>query len=241
MIDSITFVVPSYSTASTLPELIDRIEELAPALALRHSVVVVDDACPEGSGSLVSDREHVRAYRFDANQGQRVAVLAGLGLVDSTLACVMDADLQDDPDTVRLLVAALDRNGADVVCAGRRGDHQAFRRRIEASMFRRARWLASGGRIPPDAGLFHVATVAAVRAMIEVARPGDDPLVAYARSGARITSVPVRRHRRIDGRSSYTTRARLKMAAASIRGLSISAGVTQPLPQPIRVQPRERS
>ncbi len=241
MIDSITFVVPSYSTASTLPELIDRIGALAPTFALRHSVVVVDDACPEGSGSLVADREHVSVYRFDANQGQRVAVLAGLGLVDSTLACVMDADLQDDPDTVLLLVAALDRNTADVVCAGRRGDHQSLRRRVEASMFRRARGLASRGRIPSDGGLFHVATVAAVRAMIEVARPEDDPLVAYARSGARIISVPVRRHRRADGKSSYTTRARVNMAVASLRGLSMPAGLTEPLPQPIRVHPRERS
>ena len=241
MIDSITFVIPSYSTATTLPELIDRIGAVAPMFALRHSVVVVDDACPDGSGSLVADREHVRVYRFDANQGQRVAVLAGLGLVDSTVACVMDADLQDDPQTVHLLVAALDRNAVDVVCAGRRGDHQSIRRRVEASMFRRARWLASRGRIPSDAGLFHVATVESVRAMIEVVRPGDDPLVAYARSGARITSMPVRRYRRADGRSSYTTKARVKMAAASIRGLSTSAGFTEPLPRPIRVRPRERS
>jgi hypothetical protein len=145
-------------------------------------------------------------------------VLTGLAVAESSAVCVMDADLQDDPGDVGALIDFLER--ADVVCAGRRGEHQSAARRGQAWAFRRARWLATRGAVPPDAGLFHVARTAAVRAMLVRAVPGDDPLVLYARTGARIASIPVQRHRRPTGRSGYSTATRAAMAAATVRSLA---------------------
>lgn len=240
MIESIEFVVPSYRTGDTLPEVVSRIGSVAPRIARRHTVVVIDDACPEQSGMTVVDRKDVRVYRFDSNQGQRTAVLAGLALVDAEIACVMDADLQDDPDSVIDLVERLLESSTSVMCAGRRGDHESLMRRAQAFGFRRLRWLASGGRIPPDAGLFHVARRAAFTAMVGRARPGDDPLVAYARSGAQIASTPVERRRRARGRSSYTIARRARMAVDSVSGL-LRDKVSEPLPEPRIVDRSERS
>lgn len=219
MIESISFVIPTYRTADTLPELIDQIDAVAPTFAHRHSIVVIDDACPERSGQAVAGRAGTTVHRFETNRGQRAAVLAGLARADADVACVLDADLQDDPVAVRQLVAELEASGADVVCAGRRGAYESTIRRTQAWIFRRLRWVMSRGRIPPDAGVFHVATAGAVRGMLVVASPGDDPPVAYARSGARIVSIPVERRPRPTGTSSYSAVDRLRMAGGSLGGL----------------------
>ncbi|MGB8360624.1 MAG: glycosyltransferase [Acidimicrobiia bacterium] len=239
MIDSVSFVIPSYGTADTLPTLVDEITELAPTIAGRHTVIVVDDGCPQRSGSSVAGREGVDVYRFSGNRGQRTAVLAGLSLNESTVACVMDADLQDAPGSVVELLGALMRLDADVVCAGRRGDHQSRWRRREAAAFRRLRWVASRGRIPPDAGLFHVARAEAVRAMLAVARPDDDPLVAYARSGARLASIPILRLPRPGGSSAYSGMARMKMAMTTFGGLVMGHQDPVPLPPLTVMRPGE--
>lgn len=239
MIDSVSFVIPTYGTADTLPKLVKEIAGLAPVIANRHTVIVVDDGCPQRSGLSVAGREDVDVYRFPSNRGQRTAVLAGLSLNESAVACVMDADLQDSPVSAVELLDALMRFDADVVCAGRRGDHQSRRRRLEASAFRRVRWAASGGRIPPDAGLFHVAKAEAVRAMLALARPGDDPLVAYVRSGARLTSIPIFRLPRPGGSSSYSGTARMKMAMTTFSGLLMHPQDPGPLPPLTHLRPRE--
>lgn len=223
MIESITFVVPTYRTADTLPVLVGQIDTIAPTLAHHHAVIVIDDFCPQRSGAIVEGCDGVTVHRFDTNRGQRAAVLAGLALADSAVVCTLDADLQDDPASVLELVAALEATGADVVCAGRRGDYTTPWRRWQASGFRRLRWVLSRGRIPPDAGLFHVATARAVRQMAMVAAADDDPLVAYARSGASIVAIPIHRRDRPSGRSSYTHLARLKMARTSLYRL-VAAG-----------------
>ena len=218
MIESVTFVVPSYRTAETLPILIDRLELAAPAFADRYEVLVVDDACPERSGATVVGRRCVRVVGFDTNQGQRTAVLVGMSMSTSDVVCVMDADLQDDPDSVSMLLSELEHRRCDVVCAGRRGRHQQASRRIQAWLFRSVRWVTTLGRVPRDAGLFHVATNSAVRRMTGVAVPGDDPLVVYARTGSCARSVPVQRSERAVGSSGYGLRDRLALAARSLRG-----------------------
>ena len=241
MIGSIAYVIPTYRTADTLSLLIDRIDATAPRFSERHEVVVVDDACPERSGETVAGRTGVRSYRLDANTGQRTAVLTGMTRVDADLVCVLDADLQDDPASVESLVAHLTRTGADVVCAGRRGEHQPPARRVQAWGFRAMRWVATRGTVPRDAGLFHVATIEAVQAMRSTASPGDDPLVAYAATGATIASLPVMRHRRSSGTSGYTTARRLSMAAATARTVVRTAPTEERLPTLYEIQATEET
>lgn len=222
MIDSLAYVVPTYRTGATVGALVDRIGATAPRIARSYEVIVVDDGCPEQSGRAVAGRPGVRVFAFAANHGQRTAVLSGMALANASCVCVLDADLQDDPADVASLVDALERSEADVVCAGRRGDHQRLTRRIQAWAFRRARAGATRGAVPADAGLFHVARAEAVQTMLGHAAPGDDPLVVYARTGARIASIPIARQARAVGRSSYSTAGRVAMAAATARTLATS-------------------
>ena len=218
MIDSIAFVIPTYRTSATLPRLVEQITQVAPTMAKRYEIIVVDDACPERSGRSVSPHPFVRVVEFEVNSGQRTAVVVGMSLATADVVCVLDADLQDEPSSVPALV---DRLGTvDVVCAGRRGAHESTVRRVQAWGFRALRWMATGRAVPRDAGLFHVAGRPAVEAMVAIAVPGDDPLVLYARNGLRIESVPTRRAKRPIGESGYVNAMRARLALASMRTIA---------------------
>lgn len=231
----LSVVTTAFRTATVLGELVAAIAEVAADQGWDYELVVVDDGCPERSGDVAVGRERTTVWRLDANAGQRTAVLVGMSRAGGRVVAVLDGDLQDDPRSIPVLLAALDASGADVVAAGRRGRYESWRRRWTGAAFRRLRWAASGGAIPPDAGLFHVARAEAVAAMLTRTGPGDDPLVGYAVAGCELRSVPVLRRPRPSGSSAYTGRSRARLAVASLRGL-LPAGPPRPLPPARKVE-----
>ncbi len=213
---SVSFVTTVYRTRDLLPRLLEEIRDVATASFSDYEVIVVDDGCPERSGDVAVGYQRTRVLRLPSNSGQRTATLVGLGRTRFELVCVLDGDLQDDPRHVPGLIAELERTGADVVCAGRSGFYDSLWRRWSGRIFRLVRWAVTRGRVPRDAGLFHVATADAATRMLQVALPGDDPLICYVASGSALRSLPVPRRRRPSGGSAYSTWDRLRVAVQGL-------------------------
>ena len=80
----LSWVLPLYRTAAQLEELVARIHCVSAGLRVRHEVILVDDACPEGSGALamrIAARDpRLRVLRLARNHGQDRALMAGLRL-----------------------------------------------------------------------------------------------------------------------------------------------------------------
>jgi hypothetical protein len=148
----------------------------------------------------------------------------------------MDADLQDSPEDVPRLLAALASGGSDVVCAGRRGDYTGPGRRRTAAAYRRLARLLSGGRIPVDAGMFSAWHRTAVDRIVAL----DDhavPLVpAAARARLRIATLPLDRQARPQGRSATGSLRRLRVAAQGLVTLTPLHAVARRL-QAVRRRP----
>ena len=113
-------VLPTYNEAENLPRLVAAIRELGLGLTL----VVVDDASPDGTGRLAAE---LAAGRTDltvvARQGPRgfgEALTEGFltaRALGATAVLTMDCDFSHDPRDVPRLLAALD--GADMVIGSR--------------------------------------------------------------------------------------------------------------------------
>lgn len=215
----VSIVVPMHATGAYLDELLTRIADTVPDA----EVVLVDDACPDGSGAAalalagrLPGRMRCRLVSVRPGVGQHSAVLLGLAETTAPVSVVMDADLQDPPEAIPVLVDALASGVAQVVAAGRRGRYESRGRLVSGRWHRRALHVASGGRVPRDAGMFLAMTSSARDAVLALNDPVAPLLPALMRAGMRIRTVPVVRAARTGGGSATTGGVRVR---TSVRGL----------------------
>jgi polyisoprenyl-phosphate glycosyltransferase len=208
----IAVVVPVYRNAATLPELADR---LAAALAGRdHRLHLVVDASPDDSAEVARRLPGVRVTVLPTNVGQHRALERGLDLEPDADAWVcLDADLQDPPEAVPVLLDRLDRGDVDAVFAGRRGRYETGLRLLTGRLHRGA--LARLTGLPPDAGAFLALSPRARDAVLAARAPSLVAAIGAARLP--VVSVPVERAERPEGRSAWTARARARQSARTLR------------------------
>lgn len=219
MTTRVAVVVPVYGNAATLGPLADR---LASALTGRNwRLRLVVDASPDDSlavaGALSAADPRIAVTGLSTNVGQHAALARGLADEPDAGAWVcLDADLQDPPEAVPLLLDRLAAGDVGAVFAGRRGRYESRMRRLTGGLHRRLAARLTG--LPPDAGAFFAMDVdvraAVLTAMTAEAAPSV--VLAVARARVPVTSVPVARDLRPVGRSAWTGRARLWQSARSL-------------------------
>jgi glycosyltransferase involved in cell wall biosynthesis len=139
----LSVVVPLLDEQDNLPALHEQIRK---ALDGRYDyeVIFIDDGSTDGSFRILQGLHdgdpRVRVIRFRRNFGQTAALSAGFAHARGEVVVALDADLQNDPADIPMLVAKLDE-GYDVVSGWRRKRHDnALTRRLPSKM---ANWLIS--------------------------------------------------------------------------------------------------
>jgi glycosyltransferase involved in cell wall biosynthesis len=211
----VAVVVPVYRNETTLEPLAER---LAGALAGRDwRLRLVIDASPDDSArvafALGAADPRIAVTGLTVNGGQHAALAHGLAAETAADVWVcMDADLQDPPEAVPLLLDRLAHGDVEAVFAGRRGDYESRLRRLTGTAHRRLAARLTG--LPPDAGAFLAMGPRVREAVLAIAAPSI--VVAVGQARRPVASVPVTRDRRPDGRSAWTARARLEQSARSL-------------------------
>jgi glycosyltransferase involved in cell wall biosynthesis len=215
----VAVVVPVYGNAPTLRPLSER---LAAALTGRDwRLRLVVDASPDDSsaaaGALAAEDRRIAVTDLTVNVGQHRALAHGLAAeADADVWVCLDADLQDPPEAVPLLLDRLAGGDVSAVFAGRRGRYESLLRRLTGDVHRWAVARLTG--LPPDAGAFLAMDVRVRDAVVRAVRDEGAPSVVLAvvRAGRPVTSVPVARDVRTEGRSAWTARARLRQSLRSL-------------------------
>lgn len=117
-------------------------------VTLRHhtwEVILVDDGSVDSSAEHIrqiaqSDPEHVVAVYLRRNFGQTAAIAAGIDHACGDVIVLMDADLQNDPADLPLLIEKIEQ-GYDVVSGWRKDRQDPFLTRTLPSKI--ANWLIS--------------------------------------------------------------------------------------------------
>ncbi len=114
----VTFLVPAYNEASTIVDVLDRID----ALGFDTQIVVVDDGSKDETAELVErwggGRDGVVLVRQE-NRGKGAAIRAAIPHADGEIAVIQDADMEYDPVDVPALIEPIRRGVADVVFGSR--------------------------------------------------------------------------------------------------------------------------
>lgn len=104
--------------------LFEAINQTMPSLGKPWEVILVDDGSRDKSLSVLKehaekDPEHVRVISFRRNFGQTAAIAAGLDYSRGDIIILLDADMQNDPADIPMLLAKLDE-GYDLVSGWRK-------------------------------------------------------------------------------------------------------------------------
>jgi undecaprenyl-phosphate 4-deoxy-4-formamido-L-arabinose transferase len=134
-VPDLSVVVTLYDEERTVEELYRRVVE---TLADRSfELIFVDDGSSDGTWAAVerlhAGDERVRAVRFKRNFGQHPAMHAGLARARGEIVVTMDGDLQNQPEDIPRLVAALE-DGTDVASGRRAARHDSWGRTLPSRL-----------------------------------------------------------------------------------------------------------
>jgi len=205
---ALSVVIPVYNEEENVQPLHNSIREALSNLDKPWEVVYIDDGSSDDSLSILEsiaadNPETTTVIAFRRNFGQTAAVAAGIDFAHGEIIVLMDADMQNDPADIPLLLQKID-NGYDVVSGWRRNRKDAFISRTLPS--RIANWLISfvTGVHLHDYGCTLKAYKREVITDFRLYGEMHRFIPAYAHSvGAKITEVPVTHHPRKYGKTKY--------------------------------------
>lgn len=203
---SISLVVPALNEAENLVETIPQAIEVLKAMQVKYEVLVVDDGSTDGTQrvmrALCADYPQLRSVRLRRNAGKAAALSIGFDLAENDIFVMMDADGQDEPSEIPVLVAKLDE-GFDLV-TGRRGTRQdRFLKRHTSQLYNATTSWVSG--VPGrdfNSGLKVMRREVAETVDLYGELHRYLPVLA-AWSGYSVTEVEVEHHSRLHGKTKY--------------------------------------
>ncbi|OGP93087.1 MAG: glycosyl transferase [Deltaproteobacteria bacterium RBG_16_54_18] len=117
----ISIVIPVYNEQENIQPLIAELQEVLQGIPDAAEIVFVDDGSNDRSFALLREAStrdpRIRLIRFRKNAGQTAAFDAGFNAARGTIVVTMDADLQNDPHDIPLLLKKIGK--FDVVCGWR--------------------------------------------------------------------------------------------------------------------------
>ncbi len=212
----LSLVIPVYNEEETLPLLFDALYAALEPLPHSWEVILVNDGSGDKSFEVLKefaakDTEHIRVVSFRRNFGQTAAIAAGIDNAQGEVIVLMDADLQNDPADIPMLLEKLDE-GYDVVSGWRKD-------RKDNAITRTLPSRIANGLISKVTGVhlhdYGCTLKAYRREVITGFRLYGEmhrfiPVFAHS-VGAKILEVPVRHHARRFGVAKYGLERTLKV------------------------------
>ncbi|MEZ0394878.1 MAG: glycosyltransferase family 2 protein [Anaerolineales bacterium] len=214
--NTLSIVIPVYNEVENLPLLFEALHAALDPLPHPWEVIFVDDGSQDGSGEVLQrlaaqDAAHVRVVVLRRNFGQTAAIAAGIDFAQGNILVLLDADLQNDPADIPLLLEKLN-GGYDVVSGWRKERKDTFLTRTLPSRLANALISWVTGVHLHDYGCtlkaYRREVLGGFRLYGEMHR--FIPVYAYA-AGAKITEMPVRHHPRRYGKTKYGLERTLKV------------------------------
>jgi glycosyltransferase involved in cell wall biosynthesis len=203
----LSVVIPTYNEEENVPILYEKLKKILDGLGQDYEIIFVDDGSTDGTyqrlKQLAEKDSRLKVIRFKRNYGQTAAMSAGFEHAKGDVIITLDADLQNDPEDIPILLEKL-KEGYHVVSGWRKDRKDPFLSRRLPSMI--ANWLISKitGVHLHDYGCTLKAYRAEVVKDLELFGDMHRFLPALTkRRGAKITEVVVRHHPRMFGKSKY--------------------------------------
>ncbi|HUH93994.1 MAG TPA: glycosyltransferase [Casimicrobiaceae bacterium] len=221
----ISVVIPVYNEEAGLGRLFERLYPALDRLGRRYEVIFVDDGSRDRSAALLKDQflarpETTRVIVFNANYGQHLAIIAGFEHSRGQSVVTLDADLQNPPEEIGKLIAAMDA-GHDYVGSIRRARKDSWWRSVASRLMNRIRERITRIRMTDQGCMLRGYSrdiVTAIAASREVST--FIPALAYTYAHSPV-EVEVEHAERAAGESKYSLYKLIRLNFDLITGFSL--------------------
>jgi undecaprenyl-phosphate 4-deoxy-4-formamido-L-arabinose transferase len=221
----ISVIIPVYNEEDVLTALFARLYPSLDALGEPYEVIFVNDGSRDRSPQMLADQfrarpDVTRVVLFNGNFGQHMAIMAGFEHVRGQMAITLDADLQNPPEEIPRLVAAI-RGGHDYVGTIRRQREDSAFRRVASKAMNRLRESITRIQMTDQGCMLR----AYDRALVDTLNACQEantfiPALAYT-FAASPTEIEVGHEERFAGESKYSLYKLVRLNFDLVTGFSI--------------------
>ncbi|HEV8256452.1 MAG TPA: glycosyltransferase [Casimicrobiaceae bacterium] len=222
---SLSVVIPVYNEEAGLQPLFDRLYPALDKLDRSYEVIFVDDGSRDRSTAMLKDEflkrpDVTRVIVFNANYGQHLAIVAGFEHCRGERIVTLDADLQNPPEEIGKLIAAMDA-GHDYVGGVRRARKDSWWRHAASKAMNRVRERITHIKMTDQGCMLRAYSVDIVRA-IAASREVSTfiPALAYTYAHSP-TEVEVEHAERAAGESKYSLYKLIRLNFDLVTGFSL--------------------
>ncbi|MDG5799819.1 glycosyltransferase family 2 protein [Marinilabiliaceae bacterium ANBcel2] len=144
----LTIIVPLYNEEESLAELTSWIYSSLKSKGFTYEIIFVDDGSSDNSWKIICDLKKsysfVKGLRFRRNYGKSAALHCGFEMALGGIVVSMDADLQDSPEEIPLMVSMIKEQGFDLVSGWKRKRYDPPGKTIPSRLFNYTARLVSG-------------------------------------------------------------------------------------------------
>ncbi len=223
---AISVVIPVFNEEDGLPLLFERLYRALDALGRSYEVVFVDDGSKDASVAALREQyqrrpDVTRVVVLARNAGQHRAILAAFTYTRGDYVITLDADLQNPPEEIAKLVAAMDA-GADYVGTIRVRRQDVLWRKAASRLMNRLREGTTSIRITDQGCMlrgYHRSVIDAVNHCSEVST--YVPALAYTFARHPI-EIAVAHAERTVGQSKYSLLRLIRLNFDLMTGFSVA-------------------
>jgi undecaprenyl-phosphate 4-deoxy-4-formamido-L-arabinose transferase len=217
----ISVVVTLYNEDGTAAEVVRRAVGALEGLGRSWELILVDDGSTDATwaaveGAHAADEERIHGIRLKRNFGQHPAMHAGLVRAEGDVLVTMDGDLQNAPEDIPKLVAAIDA-GADVASGRRAARHDSWGRTLPSRLINGMLRRFTGVTISDFGCAFNAYRRSAVEPMLGVIGRQKFTKALVLSGGASVVEVDVS-HAPRAGRSRYSPLRLTRLALHVLAG-----------------------
>ncbi len=222
----LSVIIPVYNEQETLPALFARLYPALDALGVPYEVLFVNDGSRDRSAALLKDQflvrpDVTRVILFNANHGQHLAIMAGFEYCRGERVVTLDADLQNPPEEIGKLLAAMDQ-GHDYVGSIRETREDSWWRHAASRLMNRLRERITHIKMTDQGCMLRAYSQSIVKAIVATREVSTYiPALAYT-FAAHPTEVTVAHAERAAGESKYPLYKLIRLNFDLVTGFSLA-------------------
>ncbi len=202
----ISIVIPVYNEEHNLPLLVEKIQNILHKIQTKYEIILINDGSTDNSKNeiikLADNNKQIKHMHFNKNFGKAVALNKGFQIAMGELIITMDADLQDKPEEIPVLINKINE-GYDLVSGWKINRKDKLEKKLPSKIFNYVIGTVTGLKIHDyNCGfkIYRKELTENINLYGEMHR--YIPALAYWK-GYRVGEVPVKHNYRKYGKSKY--------------------------------------